>query len=62
MINLNLIRCFSFSLKQTDKSIEDGFEKLLKIGEGSYGVVYSAVDRKTKRKVALKRIRLDHSG
>lgn len=44
-----------------DETIEDGFEKLLKIGEGSYGVVYSAVDRRTKRKVALKRIRLDQS-
>jgi serine/threonine protein kinase len=45
-----------------DDTIEDGFEKLLKIGEGSYGVVYSAVDRRSKRKVALKRIRLDQSG
>lgn len=34
----------------------DEFEKLNRIGEGTYGTVYRARDRKTKRIVALKRV------
>ena len=45
----------------TDETIQDGFDRLLKIGEGSYGVVYKAIERQTKRMVALKRIRLDQT-
>ena len=37
----------------------DGFERLEKIGEGTYGVVYKARVRETGRTVALKKIRLD---
>ncbi|XP_076062253.1 cyclin-dependent kinase 2-like [Oratosquilla oratoria] len=36
------------------------YEKIEKIGEGTYGVVYKAQDRKTRKIVALKKIRLDN--
>ena len=37
----------------------DNFEKVEKIGEGTYGVVYKARDRRDDSVCALKRIRLD---
>ncbi len=37
----------------------DEFERLEKIGEGTYGVVYKAFCRESGKKVALKKIRLD---
>jgi serine/threonine protein kinase len=37
----------------------ENFNKIEKIGEGTYGVVYKARDRKTGKLVALKKIRLD---
>ena len=36
----------------------DKFEKLEKIGEGTYGVVYKAKDRNSEQLYALKKIRL----
>lgn len=35
------------------------FRKIEKIGEGTYGVVYKANDKKTGKCVALKKIRLE---
>lgn len=35
------------------------YQKLEKIGEGTYGVVYKAKDKKSAKIVALKRIRLE---
>eukprot|EP00112_Aurelia_sp_Birch-Aquarium-sp1_P007185 Seg1783.4 transcript_id=Seg1783.4/GoldUCD/mRNA.D3Y31 product="Cyclin-dependent-like kinase 5" protein_id=Seg1783.4/GoldUCD/D3Y31 len=35
------------------------YEKIEKIGEGTYGTVYKAKDKKTHEVVALKRVRLD---
>ena len=37
----------------------DRYVKIEKIGEGTYGVVYTAQDKKTNGIVALKKIRLD---
>ncbi|KAM0672935.1 cyclin-dependent protein kinase [Ordospora colligata] len=38
----------------------ESFQKLEKIGEGTYGVVYKAIERNTQRIVALKKIRLEN--
>ncbi|CAD26495.1 CDK2-LIKE CELL CYCLE PROTEIN KINASE [Encephalitozoon cuniculi GB-M1] len=38
----------------------ESFQKLEKIGEGTYGVVYKARERNTNRVVALKKIRLEN--
>lgn len=37
----------------------DVFQKVEKIGEGTYGVVYKAKNKETGQFVALKKIRLD---
>lgn len=38
----------------------DRYERLSKIGEGTYGVVYKARDTVTNDMIALKKIRLEH--
>ena len=38
----------------------DRYEKLEKIGEGTYGVVYKCRDKNTSQLIALKKIRLEH--
>lgn len=36
------------------------YQRINKIGEGTYGVVYKARDKMTNEIVAIKKIRLDH--
>ena len=36
------------------------YQRVQKIGEGTYGIVYKAIDKLTNEEVALKKIRLDH--
>jgi len=44
----------------TPRSQLERYEKLQKIGEGTYGVVYKAKDKIDGRFIALKKIRLEH--
>uniref|UniRef100_A0A914DIL1 Protein kinase domain-containing protein n=1 Tax=Acrobeloides nanus TaxID=290746 RepID=A0A914DIL1_9BILA len=37
----------------------DEFEKVKRLGEGTYGVVYEGIDKKSKERVALKKIRVE---
>ena len=39
-------------------SAMERYEKLEKVGEGTYGVVYKAKDRETNEIVALKKVRM----
>ncbi len=41
-------------------SIKEKYEKRGKVGEGTYGVVFEAIDTHTKEVVALKKIRLEN--
>jgi cyclin-dependent kinase 2 len=43
----------------TNQEIER-YQRITKIGEGTYGVVYKARDKITNETVALKKIRLEH--
>lgn len=45
----------------SSKKEEPRYKKLEKLGEGTYGVVYKAIDQKTHECVAIKKIKLDHS-
>ena len=38
----------------------DRYQKIEKLGEGTYGIVYKAQNKETGEIVALKRIRLDN--
>lgn len=42
-----------------DRQAVERYQKLEKIGEGTYGVVYKAKDRQTNELIALKKIRLE---
>ena len=57
----NFFLSFNFKLKlfKKDQDINDGYKEIEKIGEGSFGIVYKAQDKKTNEIVALKRIQID---
>lgn len=40
-------------------TFQEVFQKVEKVGEGTYGVVYKARNKRTGQLVALKKIRLD---
>ena len=42
------------------KNDPNRYQRTEKIGEGTYGIVYKAIDKLTNQQVALKKIRLDH--
>lgn len=44
------------SINKTDKA--EKYEKISKIGEGTFGIVYKAIDKKSNSYVALKKVRL----
>lgn len=48
---------FSDDSRTTSKDV---YERIEKIGEGTYGVVFKAANRLTKEIVALKKIRLEN--
>ena len=50
------VRFSGFSM---DESSMESFQKIEKIGEGTYGVVYKAKEKVSGKHVALKKIRLD---
>jgi len=43
-----------------DFNAEERYQRIEKIGEGTYGVVYKAKDVQTDKVVALKKIRMEH--
>ena len=49
------------SARNASKEVVDKYQVLDVLGEGTYGVVYRAIDRRTSEVVALKKIRLDRS-
>ncbi len=49
---------FYYILFKLMNNKKEKYEKIEKIGEGTYGVVYKAVDNKSNEFVALKKIRL----
>jgi serine/threonine protein kinase len=61
-ISQDLRQAFSrFKIAVCLQTVMDQYEKLEKIGEGTYGKVYKARDRRTGRLVALKKTRLEAS-
>jgi len=47
-------------MSNSPRSQLERYEKIQKIGEGTYGVVYKSKDKQTGRLIALKKIRLEH--
>ena len=42
--------------EEVDKAVLKKYELIQRIGKGAYGIVWKALDKKTKRTVALKKI------
>jgi serine/threonine protein kinase len=56
---LFVLSSHSFCGSWCSRCLSGQYEKVEKIGEGTYGVVYRARDRVTNETVALKKIRLE---
>jgi serine/threonine protein kinase len=54
-VNKETQNCFLCRSRGTSTARMDRYEKLARIGEGSYGVVYKCRDRETGNLVAVKR-------
>lgn len=54
-----LLKFSNFSLLCSSSKMDD-YMRIEKLGEGTYGVVYKAKNRKTGRFVAMKKIRLEN--
>ncbi|XP_020571931.1 cyclin-dependent kinase G-2-like isoform X2 [Phalaenopsis equestris] len=52
------LRCRRINMFQGCRTVDD-FEKLNKINEGTYGIVYRAKDKKTGEIVALKKVKME---
>jgi serine/threonine protein kinase len=55
----------SYKFKCTENKLKmdnymNKFSNVEKIGEGAYGVVFKALDLESNKKVAIKKIRLEH--
>jgi serine/threonine protein kinase len=55
---------FIFSPKELESEVVKQYEFLSKLGEGSFGLVLSAIEIKSGKKVAIKKIKLgkNHEG
>lgn len=54
-----MLSCLSGPLLSSSKNVDD-YEKINRIEEGSYGIVYRAKDKRTGRIVALKKLKLEN--
>ncbi|XP_050539861.1 uncharacterized protein LOC126904679 [Daktulosphaira vitifoliae] len=54
-------RLFVKESPSRNESVSTKYDKLEQIGEGTYGVVYKALDRETGKYVALKKVRMESS-
>lgn len=56
---IRLVRSFAQTTNQLYAAAMDEFQKIEKIGEGTYGVVYKGRNKTTGQIVAMKKIRLE---
>ncbi|KAL8125485.1 hypothetical protein AgCh_012970 [Apium graveolens] len=56
--DLAILRTF-LEAEEEESASQVKYKKVVKIGEGTYGVVYKARDRVTNETIALKKIRLE---
>lgn len=47
---------FKFLMSDNNKDINDSYKMLKVIGIGAFGVVFTAINKKTKKRVAIKKV------